>query len=185
MNCRTNYPVKRALVAMENESLIDMDDETTKYCVSWVTRQVVEIGLNYAVGSWNSHPTPGKRLADCLMCAIVRTNIVTYILFVSTGKGVPQERARENNHTHTISPHLLPTVEAATEMYRSSGGEIQINSCFGTDPSESCHLKAAARDKQFLNYFNFSEMFHEVSNGKIELFKNGLLYYIRLTKHNP
>lgn len=62
MNCRTNYPVKHALVQMENEGVIDMEDEVTKYCVSWITRQVVEVGLEYAVSSWNSHPIPGKRV---------------------------------------------------------------------------------------------------------------------------
>ena len=62
MNCRTNYPLKRALVQMENEGAIDMEDEVTKYCVSWVTRQVVEVGLRYAVNSWNCHPIPGRQL---------------------------------------------------------------------------------------------------------------------------
>lgn len=49
MNCRTNYPVKRALVQMENDGVIDMEDEATKYCVSWVTRQVIEVGMDYAL----------------------------------------------------------------------------------------------------------------------------------------
>ena len=62
MNRRTNYPLKRALVQMENEGAIDMEDEVTKYCVSWVTRQVVEVGLRYAVNSWNCHPIPGRQL---------------------------------------------------------------------------------------------------------------------------
>lgn len=60
VNCRTNFPIKRALVQMENEGIIDMEDEVTKYCVSWVTRQVAEVGLQYAVSSWNSHPIPGS-----------------------------------------------------------------------------------------------------------------------------
>ena len=59
INSRTNYPVKHALVAMENEGILDMDDDVVKYCVSWVTRQVVEVGLRTTVGSWNAHPIPG------------------------------------------------------------------------------------------------------------------------------
>ena len=64
MNGRTNYPIKRALVEMENDGAIDMDNEVTKFCVSWVTRQVVEVGMGYAVNSWNSHPIPGNKLQN-------------------------------------------------------------------------------------------------------------------------
>ena len=51
MSCRTNYPIKRVLVVMENNGIIDMEDDVTKFWVSWVTRQVVEDGLGYAVNS--------------------------------------------------------------------------------------------------------------------------------------
>lgn len=60
VNCRTNYPIKRALVQMENDGVIDMEDEVTKFCVSWVAKKVVEVGLSYVVNSWNSHPIPGN-----------------------------------------------------------------------------------------------------------------------------
>lgn len=60
VNCRTNYPIKRALVQMENDGVIDMEDEVTKFCISWVAKKVVEVGLSYVVNSWNSHPIPGK-----------------------------------------------------------------------------------------------------------------------------
>ena len=46
VNCRTNYPIKRALVQMENDGVIDMEDEVTKFCVSWVAKKVVEVGLS-------------------------------------------------------------------------------------------------------------------------------------------
>ena len=45
---------------MENNGVIDMEDEVTKFCVSWVAKKVVEVGLSYVVNSWNSHPIPGK-----------------------------------------------------------------------------------------------------------------------------
>ncbi|CAH3033724.1 unnamed protein product [Porites lobata] len=60
VNCRTNYPIKRALVQMENDGVIDIEDEVTKFCVSWVAKKVVEVGVSYMVNSWNSHPIPGK-----------------------------------------------------------------------------------------------------------------------------
>ena len=51
MNCRTNCLVKGALVQLENKGIIDIEDEATKYCVSMVTRQVVEVGMEYVVSS--------------------------------------------------------------------------------------------------------------------------------------
>lgn len=66
MNCRANYPIKSALVEMENNGIIDMEDDVTKSCISWVTRQVVEVGLGYAVNSWNSHPIPGNSAPNLL-----------------------------------------------------------------------------------------------------------------------
>ena len=62
MNCHTNYHVKGALVQMENEGTIDVEDEAIKCCVSWVTRQGVEVGIEYPVSAWNSHVQVTNRL---------------------------------------------------------------------------------------------------------------------------
>ena len=72
MNCRTNYPVKRALVDMENNGMIDIEDDVTKFCVSWVARQVVEVGLGYAVNSWNSHHIPGTCNSSANLLGLIR-----------------------------------------------------------------------------------------------------------------
>ena len=60
MSHKLSYKLKRALVQMENDGVIDIEDEVTKFCVSWVARKVVQEGLRYVVNSWNSHPIPGK-----------------------------------------------------------------------------------------------------------------------------
>ena len=52
---------------MENDGVIDMEDEVTKFCVSWITKQVVMVGLKYAVDSWNSHPIPGTQSSKHLL----------------------------------------------------------------------------------------------------------------------
>jgi len=57
------YPIKRE---MENNGSIHMERDVTKFYVSWVTRQVVEVGLGYAVNSWNSHPIPGNSSLNLL-----------------------------------------------------------------------------------------------------------------------
>ena len=37
MNQRVNYPIKRALNSMVNDEQLDMEDEITKFSVSYVT----------------------------------------------------------------------------------------------------------------------------------------------------
>ena len=39
-NTRVNYPIKSALNAMVNDELINMEDEITKFCVSWFVLRV-------------------------------------------------------------------------------------------------------------------------------------------------
>ena len=59
-NSRVNYPIKRALNAMVNEDLINMDDDMNKFCVSWFTSRVADIGIKQVISSWNNHAIPGK-----------------------------------------------------------------------------------------------------------------------------
>ena len=61
VNMRVNYPIKTASVEFENNSVFDMENQTDKFCVSWVSCQVVSYGLQVVcIRSWNSHPIPGK-----------------------------------------------------------------------------------------------------------------------------
>lgn len=60
MNARVNYPVKRILNALVNDENIDIDDEATKFCVSWVTSRVCQVGSQQVIDAWNNHPIPGK-----------------------------------------------------------------------------------------------------------------------------
>ena len=45
INHRVNYPIKEILVDMEASSIINMQDEATKFCVSWISIQVASVGL--------------------------------------------------------------------------------------------------------------------------------------------
>lgn len=60
MNTRVNYPVKRILNALVNDENINIDDEATKFCVSWVTSRVCQVGSQQVIDAWNNHPIPGK-----------------------------------------------------------------------------------------------------------------------------
>ena len=47
---------------MVNEDLINMDDDMNKFCVSWFTSRVADIGIKQVISSWNNHAIPGKSL---------------------------------------------------------------------------------------------------------------------------
>lgn len=40
---------------MENGLLIDMHDPVVQFCVSFITMNVAEVGLERVIGAWNSH----------------------------------------------------------------------------------------------------------------------------------
>ena len=59
INARVNYPIKACVIALEEAGDIDMDCSHTKYCVSWYTIGVANVGTNMAVQAWNNHRIPG------------------------------------------------------------------------------------------------------------------------------
>ena len=60
INSRVNYPLKTALVWMQNNAFIDMDDPVTKYCVSVMTGILCKVGIGLHMRSWNHHRIPGE-----------------------------------------------------------------------------------------------------------------------------
>ena len=59
-NSRVNYPIKQCLTEMENDHVIDMVNDTHKFCVSWVTIRVANVGTTIVIKSWNNHRIPSK-----------------------------------------------------------------------------------------------------------------------------
>lgn len=55
VNAKVNYPIKRVLVRMEEARQIDMEDNITKFCVSWVTINVANVPVQEFIQSWNAH----------------------------------------------------------------------------------------------------------------------------------
>ena len=60
INQRVLYPIKAIPADLENQLEINMYDPVTQFCVSFVTMNVVEIGIQRVVGAWSSHPLNGK-----------------------------------------------------------------------------------------------------------------------------
>ena len=66
VNGRVNYPVKSCLVALQERGEIDLDCPHQKFCVSWFTIRVCNIGTTLAVQAWNEHPIPGAVKLTCM-----------------------------------------------------------------------------------------------------------------------
>ena len=65
INSRVNYPIKSALMSMEESGIISMDDPLHKFCVSHCTTRVASAGAETAIAAWNDHPIPSE-----LKCSI-------------------------------------------------------------------------------------------------------------------
>lgn len=62
MNQRVNYPLKRVLNSLVNDEELDMEDEVTKFSVSYLALRVCSTGSHQVIDSWNSHVIPGTRV---------------------------------------------------------------------------------------------------------------------------
>ena len=61
VNNRVNYPLKAALVELVNNDQVDLADPLEKFCISSLTLQVAELGMQNCVASWNHHRIAGKK----------------------------------------------------------------------------------------------------------------------------
>jgi hypothetical protein len=160
INKRVNYPIKNALISMENEGLIATEcqrDPVDCFCVSWVTLQVAHEGVQLAIAAWNSHSVPGK--------------------------GVPNQRMLIENYLNPLDPSLVPSVSEAISTYQSMGGRLTLFSNFGQDPLKELRNKCETRLDAFRSrYSDFKPIFHTVCNGDHTLFRGALLFFIDITK---
>lgn len=125
VNSRVNYPVKRVLVQMEEDEVIDMTDGITKFSVSWVTIRVVASPINQFVRSWNAHRIPGR------------------------SGGIPNVLARSTCRTTTLTSAQVPSVTAAVNLHEGSGGRLTRESVYGNDPIAQYPGLCALRERDF------------------------------------
>ncbi|XP_048064222.1 uncharacterized protein LOC125278871 isoform X1 [Megalobrama amblycephala] len=58
INNRVNYPLKEALIQLQDQEAIDMEDSLTRFCTSNLSGQMCQIGINRFVHSCNAQRTP-------------------------------------------------------------------------------------------------------------------------------
>jgi len=60
VNTRVNYPIKAALIEMEENHEINLDDNHIKFSVSWFTIHVANVGTTTFVSAWNELRISGE-----------------------------------------------------------------------------------------------------------------------------
>ena len=98
-------------------------------------------------------------------------------------RGIPDMLMLTNDRTRRIDITLLPDGEDAAELYRQSGGQLRDPGLFGIDPIGQNLEMLLIRESSFFEKINsFSAIFYELVNGDPSKFRNGVLYYIDITR---
>ena len=74
-------------------------------------------------------------------------------------------------------------MSSATQQFEAMGGNLTHFSHFGSDPLADYPELIAERERQFHgSYPDFAPIFHELSNGRRQLFESGILLFLQLTE---
>ena len=158
VNQRVNYPLETALHNLVDEDLIDMEDATTKYCVSTVTRQVASYGLNNLVQSWNSHSVRGV--------------------------GIPNELFANTWYGQPVPQDVLPSPQQAAQEYQSHGGRLTPFGQFGSDPIANNVILCQMRDEYFARDVpNIAMVMSCAGFENYVPFQEAVLKYIHITEN--
>ena len=65
VNARVNYPIKAIMNKMVHTDIVDISDDSTTFCVSWVLCRVSDYDLKIFANSWNHHTIPSTFLLIC------------------------------------------------------------------------------------------------------------------------
>ncbi|XP_034091495.1 uncharacterized protein LOC117559009 [Gymnodraco acuticeps] len=157
INNRVNYPLKLALIQLVDQEELDMEDNMSKYCVSSLTCQLAQLGVERAVQAWNAHRIPGK--------------------------GIPNYLAREGCPKR-VEPDLLPVASVAADWYDQEVGRLTRESHFGTNPFHNAQDQEAAEREFGQQLPDVSFLLDNAVNNQPEHFKHGLKCLVDVTRRH-
>nr|XP_046256591.1 uncharacterized protein LOC124065345 isoform X1 [Scatophagus argus] len=156
INNRVNYPLKEALMQLQDQEVLDMDDNVTRYCTSNLTAELCKIGLTRAVLAWNAHRIPSKGTPNHLAAG-----------------GCPKK----------VGDELLPHASQAADMYQQDvGSSLTRVSCFGTDPFTTEDDKISAEQRFAEEYSDISVLLDNAVNYNFAPFQDALMLLINITQ---
>lgn len=95
--------------------------------------------------------------------------------------GIPNEKMEESYGAMEVQPSIIPQVTNAVHEYEELGGRLTVFSNYGEDQLKPRQDLIQERERLFtVRYPDFGIFFYSVVNGDDVLFRNGLLYLIRI-----
>lgn len=114
-----------------------MEDEVTKFSVSYLALRVCGTGSRQVIDSWNVHVIPGK--------------------------GTPNNLQAQNDRTTLINERVVQTRDEAVKLYEERGGQLTFWPEFGIDPLCNSEIMALRHSNEFnANFLNLNDLFYEV-----------------------
>ncbi|CAL8389793.1 unnamed protein product [Boreogadus saida] len=154
----SGFGLKQALVHLIDQEAIDMQDNTVKFCVSNLTCQLSQIGLDRVVQSWNAHRIPGR--------------------------GIPNERAAAGGPA-PISEDLLPSAAVAADRFgQEFGSSLSREAAFGVDPFHTEEDRSRAQRDFAVAHPDPSVIFDNVVNNDHSAFHEALFCLLNATERN-
>ena len=92
MNHQVTYPLKRAIIEMDNQGLINMQSDMDKFCVSEIVQAVAAVGMIRMIVAWNHHSIPRH--------------------------GIPNVLQEQQNGAIQMHPSEIPPMEEAVRLCR-------------------------------------------------------------------
>ncbi len=158
VNQRVNYPLKRVLIDMENREEINMGNEVSKFCVSYITIRVMEYALRNFIQAWNMHRIPGQ------------------------GGGIPNILALENNQVSRVCLSDIPSTWQMVTLHEQNGSRLCRNTGYGHDPLQGHTQLQSLRERDHAARFpNMEVVFQDLLHNNALLFRNCVQHYIHIT----
>ena len=149
VNQRVNYPIKQALNALVQLDQLNMEDDIVRFCFSWLTMRVCQVGIERCVLAWNHHPIPG------IVCVRdVRERVLRVYTAISLDKGIPRDRVQVSEAVR-LQAQDVPSVDDAVQSYEGEGGNLSRISEFGVDRIRNDHVHQARLTAFTLRFSNF------------------------------
>jgi len=167
---------------MENSLLINRLDPVEQFCISFITMNVVDVGLQRVLASWNSHSIEGLFLLSQQSLKIMSLRLPIYFY---TGKNdrIPNFVASNTNSLNPVNGASVPTSDEVLCLYTEAGGHITTDCHFGIDPLAGDDILIRRRDEEFAqNNHSFTEIFNNVVNGNDLFLEQAVRHFILLTR---